>query len=237
MIADFSGYISWIVVWYWFYKNIFSKYPSLKNPLSKQENFDYLLSIISGAFCFWILFSTLDNYLINPNQEIVLTKSIAASIFWAVFFSELFKYIHKVQFNTGVVFIPSLVVWMIFWRIWAFMIWLRDHTHGIPTTLPWGVDYGDGITRHPLQIYEITILSIFFIFFIFLLQYKRDWLLKNGFFLFTLTYFSYRFVIWFISPYSHFWWWLNTYQVISLGMIMYSLYKIKNNLLIYGKNS
>ena len=26
--------------------------------------------------------------------------------------------------------------------------------HGTPTTLPWGVDFGDGVARHPTQLYE-----------------------------------------------------------------------------------
>jgi prolipoprotein diacylglyceryltransferase len=35
---------------------------------------------------------------------------------------------------------------------------LNDHTYGIATTLPWGVDFGDGIARHPTQLYEIAFL-------------------------------------------------------------------------------
>ena len=35
---------------------------------------------------------------------------------------------------------------------------LADHTYGNPTTLPWGVDFGDGVPRHPTQLYEIAFL-------------------------------------------------------------------------------
>jgi phosphatidylglycerol:prolipoprotein diacylglycerol transferase len=35
---------------------------------------------------------------------------------------------------------------------------LRDHTYGSATTLPWGIDFGDGIRRHPTQIYEVLFL-------------------------------------------------------------------------------
>ena len=31
---------------------------------------------------------------------------------------------------------------------------LADQTFGVPTGLPWGVDLGDGVPRHPVQIYE-----------------------------------------------------------------------------------
>ncbi len=227
IIADFSWYIIGGWVGYLFYRFFFSHTPFLKNPFSKRQNFDYVLTILAGGLACWMIFSTLDNYLIDPTAPIYLTKSIAASIFWAVISSEMYKKIVRAKFNTWVVFVPWLVTWMIVGRIGAFLIGLRDHTHWTPTSLPWGIDYGDGIARHPLQIYEILTLTIFFIIFCFLLKYKKDWILKNGFFLFTLVYFVYRFLVGFISPYSHFWLWLNTYQVISIGMIWYSIYKIK----------
>jgi phosphatidylglycerol---prolipoprotein diacylglyceryl transferase len=37
---------------------------------------------------------------------------------------------------------------------------LSDKTDGIATNLPWGVDFGDGISRHPTQLYEILFLCI-----------------------------------------------------------------------------
>ena len=227
IIADMLWYIIWWISWYLFYQNIFSKYPQLKNPFNKTQNFDYILTIIAGAFGCGIFFSTLDNFLLHPEKDILVTKSIAASLFWATIFSEIFKKIHNVKFNTGVLWVPGLVLGLIVWRIGAFMIGLRDNTHGIVTNLPWGIDYGDGFLRHPLQLYEVGVLILFFAFFCFSLQYKREYILRNGFFLFTLTYFSYRFFIGFISPYSDFWYGLNTYQVISIIMIWYSFYKLK----------
>jgi len=35
---------------------------------------------------------------------------------------------------------------------------LADDTYGKPTNLPWAVDLGDGIGRHPVQVYEILFL-------------------------------------------------------------------------------
>jgi len=37
---------------------------------------------------------------------------------------------------------------------------LADDTYGKPTSLPWAIDFGDGIGRHPVQIYEIFFLLI-----------------------------------------------------------------------------
>lgn len=227
IVADLSWYIIWGGVGYFFYRYLFSPISTLKTPFTKKQNFDYVLSIIVGWLTCGMIFSTLDNYLIDPTVPVYLTKSIAAAIFWGVLSSEVYKKIQKVNFNTGVVFVPWLVIWMIVGRIGAFLIGLRDHTHWLATSLPWGIDYGDGIPRHPLQIYEILVLAIFFILFCFFLRYRKDWTLKNGFFLFIFVYFIYRLLVGFISPYSHFWLWLNTYQVLSIWMVGYSLYKMK----------
>ncbi|MBI3229731.1 MAG: prolipoprotein diacylglyceryl transferase, partial [Burkholderiales bacterium] len=40
-------------------------------------------------------------------------------------------------------------------RIGCFLAGLQDGTFGVPSTLPWAVDFGDGIARHPTQLYEI----------------------------------------------------------------------------------
>jgi prolipoprotein diacylglyceryltransferase len=36
---------------------------------------------------------------------------------------------------------------------------LEDHTYGVPTSLPWGVDFGDGLSRHPTQLYEAAFVA------------------------------------------------------------------------------
>jgi prolipoprotein diacylglyceryltransferase len=45
-------------------------------------------------------------------------------------------------------------------RIGCFLTGLADNTYGTPTGLPWGVDFGDRIHRHPTQLYEIAFLMI-----------------------------------------------------------------------------
>ena len=45
-------------------------------------------------------------------------------------------------------------------RIGCFVDGLTDRTFGLPTDLPWAVDFGDGIARHPTQLYEIAAVLI-----------------------------------------------------------------------------
>ena len=46
-------------------------------------------------------------------------------------------------------------------RIGCFLAGLADMTYGTPTTLPWGRDFGDGIGRHPVQLYESPAMLVF----------------------------------------------------------------------------
>jgi len=61
---------------------------------------------------------------------------------------------------TGDLFAIPLAVGMAIGRIGCFLSGLGDHTHGLPTGLPWGVDFGDGLRRHPTQLYEIGFLVL-----------------------------------------------------------------------------
>ena len=56
--------------------------------------------------------------------------------------------------STGDLFAVPLAVGIAIGRVGCFLSGLGDHTAGNPTSLPWGVDFGDGLARHPTQVYE-----------------------------------------------------------------------------------
>lgn len=62
--------------------------------------------------------------------------------------------------STGDLFVLPLCLGMLLGRVGCFLSGLEDHTHGLPTTLPWGVDFGDGWRRHPTQLYELVFLGL-----------------------------------------------------------------------------
>jgi prolipoprotein diacylglyceryltransferase len=71
---------------------------------------------------------------------------------------ELIKRLSKIHRRTGDLFALPLCVGIAVGRIGCLIAGLADDTYGNPTTLPWAVDLGDGIGRHPVQIYEILFL-------------------------------------------------------------------------------
>jgi phosphatidylglycerol:prolipoprotein diacylglycerol transferase len=61
--------------------------------------------------------------------------------------------------STGDRFVWPLLIGMMIGRMGCQLAGLTDLTYGGETTLPWGWDYGDGVLRHPVAIYEIIGLA------------------------------------------------------------------------------
>lgn len=57
--------------------------------------------------------------------------------------------------RTGDVFVVPLLAGIAIGRVGCFLSGLTDDAYGASTTMPWGVDFGDG-PRHPTQLYEIA---------------------------------------------------------------------------------
>ena len=49
---------------------------------------------------------------------------------------------------------------MMIGRLGCLLGGLEDNTFGIATSLPWGIDLGDGVSRHPTNLYEIAWLGV-----------------------------------------------------------------------------
>ena len=62
--------------------------------------------------------------------------------------------------RTGDLFAMPMAIGIAIGRIGCFFGGLADDTCGIPSNLPWAVDFGDGIPRHPTQLYETAAMLI-----------------------------------------------------------------------------
>ena len=68
---------------------------------------------------------------------------------------EIAKKMVGLQRSTGDAFVFPILLGLIIGRIGCFLAGLADGTFGNPSDLPWAIDFGDGIPRHPTQLYEI----------------------------------------------------------------------------------
>ncbi|WP_367027371.1 prolipoprotein diacylglyceryl transferase family protein [Methylococcus sp. ANG] len=73
---------------------------------------------------------------------------------------EIVKTLAGMRQSTGDLFVFPILLGLMIGRLGCFLAGLYDDTYGLPTPLPWGVDFGDGIARHPTQLYEILFAAL-----------------------------------------------------------------------------
>ncbi len=83
-------------------------------------------------------------------------KTIVGGFIGAIIAVELTKKRLGITTPTGDVLAVPICVGVAVGRVGCFLAGLADGTFGNPTTLAWGVDFGDGVARHPTQLYEIA---------------------------------------------------------------------------------
>lgn len=114
---------------------------------------------LGAKFAFWID-DPLAAFANFPDWRHLLEgKSIVGALLGGLVGVEVAKRLSGVHASTGDAFVRPLAIGMMIGRVGCFLAGLPDHTYGNPTTLPWGVDFGDGIQRHPTQLYEIVFLA------------------------------------------------------------------------------
>lgn len=119
---------------------------------------------------------------------------------------------------TGDLFAVPLAVGIAIGRIGCFLTGLDDHTHGLPTDLPWAVDYGDGLPRHPAQLYEIAFLLPLAL--VLAEAQRRSRPAGATFKTFMVAYSAFRLALEFIKP-GVFLGGLNAIQWVCLGILVY----------------
>jgi len=147
-------------------------------------------------------------------------KSIIGGLLGGLAGVEIAKKLDGVQGSTGDVFVWPLMLGMAIGRIGCFLSGLDDHTAGNPTSLPWGVDFGDGMPRHPTQLYEVVFLALWAV----LLAWRGDRLSRPGdrFRAFMVGYLLYRLCIESIRPIPlHYFGVLSGLQLLCVAGLLY----------------
>jgi phosphatidylglycerol:prolipoprotein diacylglycerol transferase len=86
-------------------------------------------------------------------------KTIVGGLLGGWIAIEITKLFLAIHLRTGDLFAVPLCIGIAVGRIGCFLAGIADDTYGRVTTLPWGADFGDGLPRHPTQLYEIAFLA------------------------------------------------------------------------------
>jgi phosphatidylglycerol---prolipoprotein diacylglyceryl transferase len=178
------------------------------------------LGIALGAFCGAMLgaklpfvLSDIDG-LMSGKAWFDNGKTIMFGMVGGYFGVELAKGLLEVRIKTGDSFAVPVAVAVAIGRIACFQ---AGCCFGTETTARWGVDFGDGVRRHPAQLYETAfhIAAAILLARLQSLGYFRGQLIK----LYFLMYFAYRFVSEFIRPEVRLWLGLTGYQWAALALM------------------
>ncbi len=85
-------------------------------------------------------------------------KTIVGALAFGLITVELAKRYIGLRASTGDLYAIPLALGIAIGRIGCFLTGLSDNTYGTPTNLPWAINFGDNLPRHPTQLYEIIFL-------------------------------------------------------------------------------
>jgi prolipoprotein diacylglyceryltransferase len=87
-------------------------------------------------------------------------KTIVGALVFGLAAVEAAKSFIGLKQSTGDLYAIPIAAGIAIGRVGCFLTGLSDNTYGTPSRLPWAVDFGDGVRRHPTQIYEILFLLL-----------------------------------------------------------------------------
>jgi len=151
-----------------------------------------------------------------------VARSIEGALAGAVIAIEVLKWRAGIEGSTGLRLVAPLAAAISIGRIGCFFAGLDDMTYGTPTTRRWGVDFGDGVPRHPVQLYEAAVMAAFLAVFVALLHRGPETVRRTGFYLFVAVYALQRFAWEFLKPYGTVIRPFNLFHLLSLALIGYA---------------
>src|ERR1700730_1252474 len=188
-------------------------------PAAPASDWHYIAVLVFGAGVGAVAFGTLNLWL---SQQVGVARSIEGALAGGIVAVELYKRSAGITVRTGARFALPLAVGVAVGRIGCYLAGLDDFTYGTPTTLPWGHDFGDGIARHPVQLYESAAMAGFAIAYIVAVVRRNGFVIDNGFYLVLAFYGAQRFVWEFLKPYAALIGPLTLFHLLSLFILFYA---------------
>lgn len=212
----------------WFFFSI-----TYKGKLKANKSYWIVIGALAGGLIgskVLVFFENFNVMIHNPEtfkQFIFTGKSIVGGLVGGYLGILIVKKIKRISnFRCGNYIAPAVALGMAVGRIGCF---LTGCCYGIETSLPIGVDFGDGISRIPTQLIEVIFCLILFGYLFY--KQKTDKNLIPGILFkeLVLDYFVFRFLIEFIRETNKNILFLSIYQVICLIGIIYMTIQIKRS--------
>lgn len=185
---------------------------------------------IGAKILFWLEDPALTLQNLHNPAYLMGGKTVVGALVFGLIAVEMMKSHVGILASTGDLYAIPLALGIAVGRIGCFLTGLADNTYGIPTSLPWGVDFGDGVKRHPTQLYETMFLLLLIPVIYRVLRSigsnsreKASAIFRSGdaFKLFMVSYLSFRLLCDFIKPYVRVFLGLGAIQWACLFVLLY----------------
>jgi prolipoprotein diacylglyceryltransferase len=192
-------------------------------PASPAGDWHYIAVLVFGAGVGAVALGTANLWL---SQQSGVARSIEGAIAGGILAVELYKRSTGITARTGARFALPVAIGVAVGRIGCYLAGLDDFTYGTATALPWGHDFGDGIARHPVQLYESAAMAAFAVFYIVCLRRNDRFVIENGFYLSVGYYGLQRFLWEFIKPYGALVGPFTLFHILSFLIFLYAVVMI-----------
>lgn len=178
------------------------------------------LGIGLGAFCGGMIGAKLPFVLLNWEGLLSGTawfdngKTLVLGLVGGYFGVEAAKWAMHLQIKTGDSFAAPVAAAVAVGRLACFS---AGCCHGTATDVPWGVDFGDGVHRHPTQLYEFGFHLVCAV--ILTRWQARGWFRGQLMKLYIIAYLIYRFATEYIRAEPKLWMELSIYQWSALTLV------------------
>ena len=185
----------------------------------------YFIIATTGVMIGSVFFGSLNLFVMG--EQPWLAKSVLGGLVGGIFAVELMKLRLNIVGSTGAILVIGLCFGIAIGRIGCFLSGLSDHTHGVRTESFLGVDYGDGLNRFPVELYEAAFM--FFVGIACFVKFitNKTWMLRYGFYVFCAAYALQRFNWEFLKPYPEIFMNMNIFQFLCIALFIYALVMIK----------
>jgi phosphatidylglycerol:prolipoprotein diacylglycerol transferase len=187
--------------------------------LSRKAGAGYFAALTAGGLLGAYGFGTLNTVL---SGQPGLGRSILGGLVGAIALIEIYKLRKGIRGSTGAVLAVPFCVALAIGRIGCSYAGLDDYTFGVPTTAPWGVDFGDGVTRHPVQIYEAATMLLTALVVLAGLWRRSPWFMAHAFYAVVFVYAVQRFAWEFLKPYATLVGPLNIFHFLCFALLVYT---------------
>jgi hypothetical protein len=165
LAAWLSGAVLGVVLYRWRLREVVE-------GLAARADSGYFLALGLGAAIGAWLAGTLNT---ARGPDPILSHSIAGALVGAIAAVEIYKARRNIKGSTGGAFTGPFALGVVVGRWGCLFSGLADRTYGRPTGLPWGVDLGDGVSRHPVQVYESLSMAVFLAIYLLALKRRAAW--------------------------------------------------------------